>query len=140
MAATTFHDGADATVPGLSTLNHFSAAFFTLTLLTDVLYMRTVVLMWQDFSSWLLFFGLISGGVAVLLWLIGVATGRPRVGWGVVILQVLVLVLAVINSLVHAGDGWTAVVPWGIGLSAVTCVLMLVAAALGRRTMNRHRT
>ncbi|WP_410217950.1 DUF2231 domain-containing protein [Paracoccus sp. (in: a-proteobacteria)] len=136
MAAThSYHDGhvAQYPVPGLMTLTHFSAAFFALTLLTDWAYMQTTVLMWQDFSSWLLFFGLVAGGFAVLLWVIGVATRQMRPVWGVVLLHALVLIAAFVNSLIHAGDGWTAIVPWGIGMSALTCLLMLAAALLSRR-------
>ncbi len=127
--------GAGAPLPGLMTLADFAAAFFTLTLLTDFAYVQTTVLMWQDFSSWLLFFGLIAGGLATLLWLITLALRRHRPVWGVVILNALVLMAAFFNSLVHAGDGWTAIVPWGIGLSALTCLLMLGSAVLRRRVL-----
>lgn len=140
MAAIHPHDAmhpAFGAMPGLATLTHFAAGFFTLALLCDVFYSQTALLMWQDFSSWLLFFGLIAGGIAALLWLVGFATDRLRPVWGAVILQVMVLVCALINSLIHAGDGWTAVVPWGIAMSALTCLLMLVAALLNRRAAHR---
>ncbi len=52
--------------PLLLLLVQFPAVCFTLTLLTDVLYRQTENLMWHDFSSWLLFAGLIFGGLAVL--------------------------------------------------------------------------
>jgi uncharacterized membrane protein len=58
---------------------------------------------------------------------------RVRPAWGVVGLYVLVMVAAFLNSLIHAGDGWKAIVPWGVGVSAVTCLLMLGAAMLNRR-------
>lgn len=136
MAAIYTHEreaGAYAAMPGLTTLTHFSAAFFTLTLLTDFFYTQTMLVMWQDFSSWLLFFGLIAGGLAVVLWLIGLVMRRIRPAWGGVVLQAVVLAMAFVNSLIHAGDGWMAIVPWGIGVSAVTCLLMLIAAFLNRR-------
>ena len=37
-----------------------------------------------------------------------------------------------LNSLVHAGDGWTAIVPYGLALSAVNVILIFVTAWLGR--------
>jgi uncharacterized membrane protein len=126
-------------IPGQITLTYFSAAFFTLTLMTDWAYVQTIVLMWQDFSSWLLFAGLIAGGLATLLWLIGLALHRRRATWGIVILNGLVLVTAFVNSLVHAVDGWTAVVPWGIGLSIVTVLLMLGSAVLRRLELVNDR-
>jgi uncharacterized membrane protein len=52
---------------------------------------------------------------------------------------VTIHVLAFINSLVHAGDGWTAVVPTGLALSAATflvILLTLVFAARSERTLN----
>lgn len=126
-----------ASLPGQETLTYFAAAFFTLALLTDWAYVQTTILTWQDFSSWLLFAGLVAGGIAVLLWLIGLALYRQRPVWVIVILNALVLAAAFLNSLVHAGDGWTAIVPWGIGLSLVTCVLMLASAFLRRQAFQR---
>lgn len=117
-------------LPGQRTLRDFAAAFFTFTLVADIAYVRTLILMWQDFSSWLLFAGLVAGGLSVLLWLASLAMHRHRPHWPVVILNLLVLLAAFVNSLVHAGDGWTAIVPLGIGLSAVTCLLMLASAVL----------
>jgi uncharacterized membrane protein len=121
-----------ASVPGQEILRSFAAAFFTLTLLTDWAYTQTTILMWKDFSSWLLFAGLVAGGVAVVLWLISLLIYRVRPFWGVILLNALVLATAFINSLVHARDGWTAIVPWGIGLSLLTCLLMIVSATLRR--------
>lgn len=121
-----------SSIPGQETLRSFAAAFFTATLVTDWAYTQTMIIMWQDFSSWLLFAGLIAGGLAVLLWLIGLVVYRPRPQWLVVFLNAVILAVAFVNSLVHAGDGWTAIVPWGIGLSLVTCVLMVISATLRR--------
>lgn len=131
-------DRADG-VPGLRILRDFAAAFFTFTLVADLAYAQTVIVMWQDFASWMLFAGLVAGGLSVLLWLASLALHRARPHWPVVILNLLVLVAAFVNSLVHAGDGWTAIVPWGIALSVVTCILMLASAVLSRRALRRDR-
>lgn len=141
MAVTTSTHGAPLALPlplpGSTLLTHFSAAFFALTLLTDIAYTQTLVLMWQDFSSWLLFFGLVTGGIAVLFWLASLLTRRPRPTWGALGLYVVALALAFVNSLMHAGDGWTAIMPWGLTLSALTCLVMLGAALLTRRAARR---
>lgn len=121
-----------ASLPGQITLTYFAAAFFTLTLFTDWAYVQTTILMWRDFSSWLLFAGMICGGFAVLLWLISLAVYRERPVWTEVILNALILVTALVNSLVHAGDGWVAIMPWGIGLSLLTVVLMLISGTMRR--------
>lgn len=109
---------------------------FTLTLLTDVAYWRTADLMWLNFSCWLLLAGVVTGAVAgavaILEFLLGAA--RPR--WAVAMGSAGVFVLAVLNNIVHAGDGWTAVVPWGLALSGVTVVLIVATSVLRSRSGN----
>jgi uncharacterized membrane protein len=51
--------------------------------------------------------------------------------WAHAMGRIVVLILAFFNNLVHARDGWTAVVTWGLTLSALTVLLMLVMAGLG---------
>ncbi len=123
-------------------LVQFPVVCFTLTLLTDIAYWRTVNLMWQNFSSWLLFAGLVFGALAVIAGIIDFAV-RPairasRPAWPHAIGSVVVLVLALLNSLVHAGDGWTAVVPWGLTLSVITVVVMIITDWLGRSMVYRY--
>ena len=120
-----------------SALVSFPIACFTLTLLTDLAYYATSNLMWQNFSSWLLLAGQIGGGIAVIGWLALQAIHRGRPQWSVVVLNLIVLITAFFNSLVHAGDGWTAIVPWGITISAITVVLMIISAVLGATTHRR---
>ncbi|APH74746.1 DUF2231 domain-containing protein [Aquibium oceanicum] len=128
--------------PIYSTFVQFPVVCFTLTLLTDIAYWRTFNLMWQNFSSWLLFAGLVFGALAVIVGIIDFAV-RPairasRPAWLHVIGSVVVLVLALLNSLVHAGDGWTAIVPWGLTLSVITVVVMIITDWLGRSMVYRH--
>jgi uncharacterized membrane protein len=125
-----------ASLPGQVTLGTFAAAFFTFTLVCDWAYVQTTVLMWRDFASWLLFAGLVCGGLAVILWLIGQAVYRQRPAWGEVLLSVLILAVALVNSLVHAGDGWSAIMPLGLGLSLVTVVLMVISGTLRRLALH----
>lgn len=122
--------------PIYAILAAFPVACFTLTLATDIAFWWSSNLMWQNFSAWLLFAGLIFGALAALVRL-GDFIFRREVraigaAWLHAIVGAVVLVLAIVNSFVHGGDGWTAVVPYGLILSAVTVVLMLVAALLGR--------
>ncbi len=120
----------------------FPVVCFTLALGTDLAYWQTENLMWQNFSSWLLFAGLVLGAIAALVWLAGLLVGSPRADraadWLFAAGGLLVLVLALLNSLVHAGDGWTAVVPWGLALSAATVVAMIVTSWLGRPSRSGH--
>ncbi|MFB6452861.1 DUF2231 domain-containing protein [Bradyrhizobium tunisiense] len=119
-----------------SMLAQFPTVCFTLTLLTDVVYWRTSYLMWQEFSSWLLLAGLVSGALALVAGVIdllfGSAVHAPKPAWPHAIGGVVVLALAFLNSLAHARDGWIAVVPWGLILSVATIIAMVISNWLGR--------
>jgi uncharacterized membrane protein len=115
----------------------FPFVSFTLALATDIAYWQTVNLMWQNFSSWLLFAGLLFGALAILAAIIDLirpSTRSLHSSVPAVFGFVTVLVLAFINSLVHAGDGWTAVVPVGLGLSLATVAAILLTLILAART------
>lgn len=123
----------------------FPFVCFTLTLVTDILYWRTSHLMWSNFSDWLLFFGLVFGALSVLAGLIDLARPatralRPR--WMAVLAYLAVLALAILNSLIHADDGWTAIVPYGLAASAVTFLLMIACVYLtaDQRSADAWRT
>lgn len=122
--------------PAHAFLASFPVVCFTLALATDIAFWQTANLMWQNFSSWLLFAGLVFGGLAVVAGIIDFVARRwDREGgpaWLHVIGTLLILGLAFVNSLVHAGDGWTAVVPYGLALSAITVALMIAMAFVPR--------
>ena len=109
---------------------------FFLALLTDLAYWASANLMWQNFSSWLLLAGLLIGGVAAIVWIVGLFVNDAPARWWPSILWLAVLLLALLNSLVHAGDGWTGVMPWGLALSALTFCLMVAGAAGAILTTN----
>lgn len=102
----------------------FAGAF-----LTDVAYDNSGGnLQWVNFSSWLLAAGLFVGAIVALLMLIDLARLRhlrSNLGLGAFALLIAALVLEFVNSLVHARDGWTAVVPAGLILSAIGAVLIM---------------
>lgn len=141
----TSHPSSKAAIAGHpvhAALVPFPIVCFTLVLLTDLAYWRTSNLMWQNFSSWLLLAGLVGGVLAALAGAVDFFLGervrsRPP-AWPHAIGNVLVLLLAFVNSLVHAGDGWTAVVPWGLALSVLTVLLLIVTVWLGRSMVYRH--
>jgi uncharacterized membrane protein len=98
-------------------------------LLTDIAYDNSGGnLQWVNFSCWLLAAGLLFGVIAAILMIIDLARLpqlRSTWGWGAFALLIVTLVLQLINSLVHARDGWTAVIPLGMILSAIGAVLIL---------------
>jgi uncharacterized membrane protein len=114
----------------------FPIVCFTLALLTDIAFWQTAHIMWQNFSAWLLFAGLIFGVIAALVGAVEFLLRSDRYVGGTVGLHaigyVVILGLALVNSLVHAADGWTAVVPSGLVLSALTVLVMIIVALLDR--------
>lgn len=102
---------------------------FTGALLTDIAYANSDGnIQWENFSDWLLAAGLVFGAIAAILMLIDLARLRQlrtTLGWGSFGLLVVTLVVELINSFVHARDGWTAVVPTGLILSAIGAVLIM---------------
>jgi len=120
----------------------FPIACFWLTLFSDIAYWRTSNLLWQHFAEWLLLAGVVFGVLAGLAGLIDMFRREVRAvggGWLHALGGVVVLLLAIVNNFVHAGDGWTAIVPWGLTLSAATVVVMVVTNWLGRALVYRHR-
>jgi uncharacterized membrane protein len=120
----------------------FAIACFTLTLGTDVLYWQTSNLMWLEFSTWLLLVGMVTGVAALPFGAIEffrheeIRTQGST--WAHAIGRIVVLILAFLNNLVHAADGWTAVVPYGLILSALTVLLMVAMAWLGASLLHRN--
>jgi len=98
-------------------------------LLTDLAYMNSGGnLLWLNFSTWLNAAGLLFGAIAGLVLLID--TVRGSVGWPAFILLLLAWLVEFINALVHARDGWTAVVPAGLILSIIGVLLVLISGWL----------
>jgi uncharacterized membrane protein len=120
----------------------FPIAFFTGALVTDIAYWRTEQLMWSNFSSWLIAGGLLMGGLAALAGLVDFASRRAiraqGPAWPHALGNIVVLALALLNAFVHARDGWTSVVPWGLALSACVVVLMAVTGWFGSSLVYRH--
>lgn len=120
----------------------FPIVCFTLALLTDIAYWQTANLMWTEFSAWLLLAGITFGVIAAVVGAIdffasrGIRAREPA--WPHAIGNAVALALAFINNLVHAADGWTSVVPWGLTLSALTVLVLLVTGWLGASLVHVH--
>lgn len=100
-------------------------------LITDLAYRGSGgTLLWVNFSSWLIAAGLVFGAIAAVVLLVDVFRGAA--GWPAFALLLAAWIVEFINSLVHARDGWTAVVPTGLILSIVGAVLVLIAGWLSR--------
>ncbi|BBK41538.1 membrane protein [Allostella vacuolata] len=126
-------DSRLAVNPVHATLQAFPIACFSLTVLTDIAYWRTLNLLWLHFSEWLLLAGLVFGILAALARMVDGLVRRIRPSWPAAIGGLVVLLLAALNSFIHTADGWTAVVPYGLTVSALTVLAMIATGWLGRR-------
>ncbi|WP_375391905.1 DUF2231 domain-containing protein [uncultured Sphingomonas sp.] len=114
--------------PVLPRLAGFPVAFFTAALATDLAYAGTANLQWQYFSIWLITAGLVAGGLVGAAAIVDRLGDRARWRSGAVgrVLGVTVWVVSFLNAMVHSRDGWTAVVPDGLILSAIVVLLLAV--------------
>ncbi|MHC2569438.1 DUF2231 domain-containing protein [Rhizobium leguminosarum] len=140
MAIFSDRDRDAAAYPIQSLFVPFPFVCFTLALATDIAFWQSGNVMWQNFSAWLLFAGLMMGLLGIIAGLMDLMRPRTRPLRPPFLssrLYLIILALALANSLVHAGDGWTAVVPYGLALSAVIFLLCLVDAAVSARKYAR---
>jgi uncharacterized membrane protein len=118
-----------ATRPFYPMLLAFAASCFVGLLATDLAYWWTADVMWSDFSSWLVTVGVVVGWGAIVIALIeGIARRRvqARPTWAFVVGNIVILILATLNMLMHTRDAWGSVMPWGLALSAAIVLVLLV--------------
>ncbi len=119
----------------------FPIACFIGTLLTDLAYWATAEMMWADFSAWLVSAGLILGILAAIAGVVDFVSRRaaraPGLASARALGTIVVLALAVLNTMVHSRDAWTSVVPLGLILSAATVAVLLVTGWLGSSLARR---
>jgi uncharacterized membrane protein len=104
-------------------------------LLTDIMYYVTAEMMWANFSSWLLVVGVIMGVLAAIAGLTDLLSNRlvraQAIAWWHMIGNLVVLLLAFFNALLHTRDAWTSVVPTGLVLSIATVLILPITGWLG---------
>jgi uncharacterized membrane protein len=129
--------------PMYALLASFSIACFVGAFVMDIVYWRSMSFMWVTFSVWLLAAGLVAAALAVVTGTIAFIVDRRVRMLGPtrtqVLTYVLVIVLSLFNAFVHSRDGYTAVVPTGIVLSAVVVLLAMIAGWMNRKPAYRHR-
>jgi uncharacterized membrane protein len=111
-------------------------------LVSDIVYAVSAEMMWADLSAWLLVVGLIGGvlaGIAGLTDLLGNRLIRAQPpAWPHAIGNIVVLVLAFFNLLIHSRDAWTSVMPTGLILSIITVLILPVTGWLGWSMVYRY--
>jgi uncharacterized membrane protein len=122
-------------------LASFSAAYFVGALATDLVYWQMPDVMWERFSIWLITVGLVVSGLAVIAYVIDLASGRQidRPAWPRAVGYAVAVLLSLFNAFVHSRDGYTAVVPTGLMLSGLVVAVLIVAAGITSALSNRHR-
>ena len=84
-------------------------------LLTDMAYWATANVMWVKFSTWLVSAGVILAVLTAIAGVIDIFSDRivrTRASlWPYVIGNLVILILAILNMLIHTRDAWTSVVP-----------------------------
>ena len=111
-----------------------SATLLLAGFVTDVCYWRTLLVQWENFSMWLIAGGLLAALLAGLLLLLDAALGRLRsIARGRFLLLTAAALVSLVNAFVHSRDAYTAVVPQGLALSAVTAALLLMVGIHGWR-------
>jgi uncharacterized membrane protein len=116
-------------------------ACFAGALVTDLAYWQTADMMWETFSVWLVTVGLIMAGLAIIAFVIDLIAGKPirTLAWPHAVGYPLALLLSLINVFVHSRDGYTAVVPTGLTLSAVVVVILLFTGWAGSALAHHRR-
>lgn len=115
-------------------LRALAAAALVGTLATDSAYALTADFIWVDFSDWLIAVASVLGFVSLL---VGVIEHFARRYWFrpplvSALFDFVAWALAVVDLLIHTRDSWTSVMPWGLALSAVA-VLMIVVSEIAQR-------
>ena len=118
----------------------FSVAYFVGALVTDIVYWQMPDVMWERFSIWLIAGGLIVSALVALAAVIDLIFARQRPAWFRAIGYSVAVLLSLLNVFVHSRDGYTAVVPTGLLLSAIVVIiqLMFMASASWALTYPRH--
>jgi uncharacterized membrane protein len=118
------------------------AAFLLGAFVTDILYVETLLGMWETFSIWLLTAGLLIAPIAGIALLFDLIVRRRtfRPAWFRILVGVIGAVLSLFNAFIHSRDGYTAVVPTGLTLSAIVAVTIVILGWNGWNVSVRNRS
>ncbi|MDZ4371402.1 MAG: DUF2231 domain-containing protein [Phenylobacterium sp.] len=131
-----------AAPPGLHPLHAillaFPVALFASALASDIAYLRTAVIQWTNFSSWLITGALLLGAPVVAWAAIGAVFPRGRARGPALAYLVLVAVMwiaGLVNAFQHSRDGWSSVGTFGLILSIISTIAALAAAWIAHATV-----
>lgn len=120
----------------------FPLAFLVGTLATDVIFLFTGDEFWARGSFWLIIAAVVTGVFAALFGLVDFALNarirRLRVAWLHGGGNAIVLTLAAFSVILRADDPVEAALPWGLILSFVITVLLVVTGWYGGELVYKH--
>jgi uncharacterized membrane protein len=117
----------------------FPVAYFVAAFVTDLAYWRTAEVMWERFSVWLIAGGLVMAALVALAAVIDLVFAKQKPAWFRALVYAAAMLISLPNVLVHSRDGYTAVVPTGLALSAIVVVILLLFTTAGRWTLTTRR-
>ena len=121
----------------------FPIAFLVGALVSDLIFTANQDVFWARAALWLTAAGLVFGVVAALFGAIDFFTiGRVRafpIAWVHFIGNAVVLILALISVLMRANNPEAAVQPWGLVLSLMISLILVVTGWLGGELSYRHK-
>lgn len=124
------------------TLIHFPVALLLAAVLSDGAFFYTHDPFWARGSVWLIGLGVAGGWVAGTVGLIDLLTvKRIRLlitAWNHAILAVVMLSIASFNWMIRIEDAQGFIYPWGIYLSLLTAVMILLASLAGGQLVYEH--
>lgn len=109
----------------------FPISFFSMALITDIAYLRSAEMQWTNFSAWLIAAALVFGGLAgvfsIIDIILGLRRGKPQLRLIHTGALVIAWILGLINAFKHSQDAWSSVGGFGVTLSFLCVVLVLIA-------------
>jgi uncharacterized membrane protein len=117
----------------------FPVAYFTAAFVTDLAYWQTTEVMWERFSVWLIAGGLVMAALVAVAAVVDLALGRQRPAWLSALGYLLAVALSLLNVFVHSRDGYTAVVPTGLTLSAIVVAILVLFTFTADWSLTRDR-
>ena len=117
----------------------FPVAYFVAAFATDLAYWRTVEVMWERFSVWLIAGGLVMAALVALAAVIDLVFAKQKPAWFRALGYTLAMLLSLLNVFVHSRDGYTAVVPPGLTLSAIVVAILLLSTVPTSWTLTTRR-
>lgn len=121
----------------------FPISFLVGALVTDLVYWSTGSSFWAQASFWLIGAGLATGLLAAIFGLTDFLTiERVRehsAGWIHFLGNATVLVIALVNLWLRWENPAAAILPWGVVLSAVIGLILIVTGWYGGELSYRHK-